>query len=173
MPLLTIAATDVPSRVIQVLEDYLPDELNLVDAERGGDATPDVVNFFGGPRPLLDIYPCITVDSKQDQEIAGRGISYDGVGSSQHDLTVEVAAHIQSTGEDTNRMRDLAERYFAGIVRVLRHRYDGLETIADPIRFAMSVTRPDPATFVDEQQGSGALVRSVRIPFRVQVYETL
>lgn len=173
MPVLTIGATDVPTRVIQVLEDYLGAELDLVDAERGGEATPDIVNFFGGPRPLLNVYPCITVDSKQDQEIDGRGISWDGIGRSQRDLSVEVAAHIQTTGQDTNRMRDLAERYFAAIVRILRHRHDGLETIADPVRFATSVTRPDPATFVDEQQSSGAIVRSVRIPFRIQLIETL
>lgn len=173
MPVLTIGATDVPARVMQVLGDYLAAELDLVDAERGGDATPDITDFFGGPRPLLNKFPCITVDSKQDQEIDGRGISWDGVGRSQRDLSVEVAAHIQTTGQDTNRMRDLAERYFAAIVRILRHRYDGLETIADPHRFATSVTRPDPATFVDEEQSSGAIVRSVRIPFRIQIIETL
>lgn len=172
MPLLTIAATDVPSRVIQVLEDFLPAELDLVDIERGGAATPDIAAYMAGPRPSQSIFPAVTVDTKEDQEIDGRGISWDGIGRLQHVYTIEVAAHIQTTGEDTNRMRDLAERYFAGIVRVLRHRQDGLETTADPVRFATSVTRPDPATFLDEQQSSGALVRSVRIPFRIEIIET-
>jgi hypothetical protein len=86
----------------------------------------------------------------------------------------EIQANIQTVGESTNTMRDLAERYMAGIVRVLLIRKDGLETALDPTRMGgscLGVKEDGDVTVIDEEQGSGAMVRSVRIPVAVWMSE--
>lgn len=168
----TALASDVPSRIIQVLEDFLPAELDLIDTERGGDPTTDIAAFYGGPRPALSIFPSVNVDSKR---VSFTNIYEDDLSTGQFDYTrhVEVAAHLQSTGQDTNDMRDRAERYEAGILRVLCAKKTGLETTANPIRWAMMVRPDGEPTTVDEEQSSGALVRSVRIPIAVRMIEGL
>ena len=168
----TAFASDVTARINTVLEDFLPTELDLIDMERSGDATPDIAAYYGGPRPSQSIFPNVNTDSKR---ISFTNIFEDDLSTGQFDYSmhVEVAANVQSTGEDTNRMRDLAERYQAGITRVLCAKKTGLETVLDPIRWAFMVKPDGEPTFVDEEQGSGSFVRSVRIPIAVRMIEAL
>jgi len=68
-------------------------------------------------------------------------------------------------------MRDLSQRYLAGVVRVILLKKDGLQTIADDTRFAEQVQRDGDWTVVDEAQGVGAKMRSVTIPVAVWMSE--
>jgi hypothetical protein len=154
------------------LEDFLPAELDLIDAQRGGDPTPDILAYLGGPRPVVNIYPGCNVDAKRTIIVTAWE---DDVSTGRFDYIrhLEVALHVQMTGEDSNRMRDLAERYEAAALRVLLAKKTGLETVADPVRFAQMVRPDGESTTVDEEQSSGAFVRSVRIPIAVDMSEGL
>lgn len=149
----------------------MPTELDLIDAQRGGDPSPDIAAYLAGPRPVVDIYPSANVDVQELEFNEVR--AEDNPGRIQYRAHSELAFHVQSTGQDTNTMRDLAERYMAAGIRVLFFRKNGLQTVADPTRFASYVEPRGNAKFLDEEQNSGALVRSARLPFSVWMIESL
>ena len=171
----TILGSDISARIITVLEDYLPAELDLIDIQRGGSATANISAYYAGSRPVVPIYPSITVDVQRWEITEARPVSLD-TGRLGYDAHALVGVHVQTVGEDVNRMRDLAERYMAGVVRVLVIRKDGLETALDNTRMSGScegVRMDGDAVVIDEGQGSGAMIRSVKIPLVVWMIEGL
>ena len=165
--------SDLEARVIQVLGENLPGEMAYVDGQRGGEPTPEITAWLAGPRPSQHTFPAVQVDAKSWTALEDLGLSDGTDGRGQYQVEAEVSVHVQTTGEDTNRMRDIAQRFMAGIERVLLYRKDRLQTAADPIGFCVQVKRNGPATVVDPEQSSGAFVRSIRIPLAIHMVESL
>lgn len=166
--------SDIEARVIQVLEENLASEMVFVDSVRGGDPTDlSLLNYLAGPRPVVHNFPAVQVDVKAWRPKEDRSLAEDTTGRGQYWADTEVSVHVQSTGQSTNEMRDTAQRYMAGIERVLLYRKPGLETAANPVRFCESIERDGAVTVVDEAQSSGALMRSVRLPISIWMIEAL
>lgn len=164
--------SDIPARVLAVIAENQATELAIMDAQRGGDATPVITALFTGPWTSVDLFPSLYVDST-DREVLGWPPQPSMQGNFQYVLYVTVAIHVQTTGQDRNRMRDLAERYEGCCTRILLGKKDGLETVADPTRFCLGVQPDGRATWKDEVQGSGAIVRTARIPLKVWMEEAI
>jgi len=73
----TPLGSDIEARIIQVLSDYLPAELDLVDVQRGGAATPDIGTYLAGPRPAQHLFPAITVNVARYEPTEIRPVSMD------------------------------------------------------------------------------------------------
>lgn len=166
-----LLGSDIEARIAAVLQENIAAQLALIDAARAGETTPAITTYYLGPRPLVNYCPSIQIEVKSWSFREDRGISMDTTGRGHYDAKTEVAAHVQSVGADTNRMRDLAQRYIGAIQRVLLYDKDGLQTVADPTRFAQIVERDGVVTVVDELQSSGALVRSARLPLSIEMLE--
>jgi len=127
----------LPARVIQVLKDYLPAELDLIDIEEGSDfVTPDVAvdNYHEWDRHLFTKpYPAISMAVLRARVLEIQPVSF---GSRIHAIyEIDVKAHValDAGSDDALRLQQLAFRYATGIARVLAVQKNGLETAADPV----------------------------------------
>lgn len=168
---MSMLATDIASRVIQVLTDNIASELALIDAERGGDPTEAPIAYSTGPGPVQDNYPGINVDTGRWEFVDL--LRTDTIGELRYNAHLTVEAYLQTSAESSQQMRDLAERYLAAMVRILLFRNNGLETIADPTRFCLMTEKDGDATVVEPDQSSGAMTRTVRLPIVVWMDEGL
>lgn len=164
----------VTARLAQVVRDYFNTELANVDAEEGGNATPQlpVDHIDEWDRPLITGWPWLTM-------APGRSPIYEIqprlMGDRIHaDYYVDLKFHLQldSAGDNAFVLQTRAFRYGSALVRVLCDQKDGLETIADPTRYVTRVKlRSEIDWGVQVNQGSGSITRTVVIPIAVEKTE--
>jgi hypothetical protein len=169
----------IPARVIQVLQDYLPAELDLIDTEEGDSVTtPDIDNadYHQWDRLTIAEYPACSlrtvsstlVDIKP--ETFGRRIdAFHRVDVMFHATIANAVA--ASTADQSMVLQKLMHRYIAGAARVLCVMYEGLQTSADATRWAETVIWTEPAVYgpeFDQTEDGGAIVRTATLPIAVR-----
>jgi hypothetical protein len=173
-------ASPIPARIIQVLQDYLPAELNLIDTEEGNDfATPDISNgdYFQWERAEITSFPAFTMRLQQFDPIEARATEFGGRLHANYRAECMVHVTLGVSTANPLRLQQLCYRYMAGVYRVLLIAHNGLDTVADPVRWGTptATTVVEPAGTVQlgpgQQQESGAIVRTVTVPVNVRRIE--
>jgi len=166
-------ASGLPERIIQVLKDFLPAELDLIDAEEWGEATPDVAvaDYHPWDRPLITKFPAITVAVLRARPLETHPQPF---GSEVHwSIDVDVSAHFSVTQDDTwQRMQVHCFRYGAGLFRVLCIQKVLLETSGDPNLWAHDVRCRDLRFGPETAQAGGTVTRTVTLGIEVTKIET-
>ena len=163
-------ASPIETRVAQVLQDYLPAEIDLIDAEEGEFTTPDVpaANYHLWDRRIVPGFPAICTRLSRTRPAETRPEGFGARFSAYHELDVLVHVQLATAGEDALKLKKLIQRYTAGIYRVLCVEKEGLQTAADPTRFAHLVTLRGPIDYGPEvNQESGTAVRTGTVPVDV------
>jgi hypothetical protein len=162
----------VPARVIQTLQDYLPDELNLIDTEEGASpATPDVPNgsYFTYPRALVTDFPAIRLRLGSSRIVDVRPDTFGQRVVAEHRVDVLVDVQLQDADGSALVLQQLVHRYMAGIFRVLCVYKEGLQTIADPTRWAeLTLSAGDLNPGPEPAQAAGEMVRTGTVPIVVR-----
>ena len=166
-------ANGLPERIVQVLRDFLPAELDLIDSEEGGTATPDVADadVHEWPRSLINSFPAITVNVLNTRNMATHSTSFGGEVHALHD--VDIAAHVAVAGDnkDAPRLQTLIFRYASGIYRVLCVKKVMLETSGDPTTFAHDVAWRTMNYGPLSAQAGGTVTRSAVVGVEVRKVE--
>jgi hypothetical protein len=164
------------NRVCQVLQDYLPAELALIDAEEADGLTTAVIlsaNYHQWDRTVIPEYPACSIRLVSSTPTPAAGIFPDTFGS-QIDAwhRIDVMFHVVASAGPPTDLQALLVRYITGAVRVLFIQKVGLATIADPTDDASWMTWPESAVYgPDELQESGAIVRTATLPIAVRRIE--
>jgi hypothetical protein len=160
----------LPDRVIQVLQDFLPEELDQVDIEMAdGIVTPDIEerNYFNRDRRVIANYPALTIRIVASNPIEVRPKQFGSRVDAKHDL--EVIVHVVASQGDAETLQALMARYAAGIIRVLCIQRERLGTTLDPAAFVDIVEWLRPISYSPmPTQTEGAIVRSVTIPLSIR-----
>ncbi len=162
----------LPARVIAVLQDYLPAELNLIDAEEAdGITTPDIAagDYFEWDRQVLYNFPACTIRTVSSTPVEvlpeGFGKRVDAI----HRLDIMFHARDEDAAGSEVTLQRLMHRYVNGAMRVLCVVYEALQTVADPTRHVEIVTWAGPATYGPEMpQEDGAVVRTATLPIDIR-----
>ena len=169
----------LPARLIAVLQDYLPAELDLIDAEEGDFVMPDIqnANYHEWDRKLLPAFPACTIRPVSSRPNANdvREIFPDlhGRRASVRNR-LDVMFHVHSGQSDGNplMLQDLLFRYVTAAMRVLCIMHWELGTVADPTAFVKTTTWVGEATYGPEaEQETGAIVRTGTLPLEVWTIE--
>lgn len=163
----------IPPRINQVLKDFLPAELDLIDTEETQAATPDIPAgaYWDYFRPVLPQFPGVRINPKAMTPI---DVKPDTFGQRldawfKFDVIVDVQLR---TAEDTPLvLQQLVTTYTAGIFRVLCIFKEGLQTAADTTRFAKIVTPDGDIQIGPLEEQEGVLVRSGSVPIQVRMIE--
>lgn len=174
----------IAARVIEVLKDFHADELVLVDTQAAdGFSTPpipaDSNHYFDWDRKNIDRYPACSIRPVSSTPL---GVLQSGFGDRVnvlHRLAVVFHARISEnpSGSEPRDVQKALQRYVVAGVRVLADLKNGLETIADPVRWGSPsvqtvVTWNAEATYGPEEgQEDGAVVCSATLPIDVQRVE--
>jgi hypothetical protein len=149
------------ARIIQVLKDYLPAELDLIDTEEGGLTTPDIAAnaYHEWDRKLVTAFPAVTMAIRRGRPLEVLPVNF---GSRSHAIyEVDLFSHVLAGGSDDGlRLQDLCFRYSTGMYRVLTILKTGLETAADPVRRVQMVRSRSFDWGPTEEQATGTIVRT-------------
>lgn len=162
------------TRVSATLQTYLGAELDLIDAEMADGVTlDDVVGYYEHEAPVdlvdVDIAVVVNAESSEAMEITTQTNS-PGIYDCEHRIVVR--AEMKNTrNEEPQTMKKRVLRYARAIERVLAIKYPtmpnaGVETVT-------YVRRIDSATYAQEEQIPGQIVRTATVPFIVRNYERL
>lgn len=160
----------LPARVIEVLVDYLPAELDLIDVEESdGIQTPDIEpeDYYEWDQKFIAEYPACTIRtvSSTPFEIPPLAQRLDA----EHRLELRFHATLANAASDPAMLQKLMHRYVAGAARVLCVLKNVLQTAADNTAFVEIVTWGAEATYgPEEAQEDGAIVRSATLPIDVR-----
>ena len=168
----------IPARIIQVLKDFLPAELDLIDADESQDATPDIGagDYWEYLKPLVADFPAVRIDvvgMSPEETLVDSAGQLPGrlTGAYQFDIWADV--QIDTAVQDALSLQKLVTTYSMGIFRVLCILKDGLQTTADDTRFAHTVVPGgDVRVVTHESPSEGNLVRSGVVPIIVTRIET-
>jgi hypothetical protein len=161
----------IPARVVQVLQDFLPAELDLIDAEEGGDPTPDIPNnnYFRYDRRPIPNYPALSMRVLSSRPVQVRQDTFGQRTVWEHRIDLLVHDLIADAGENALTLQQRLLRYTAALHRVLIVMKEGLQTSADPTRFVELVTAAGDMTYgPEEDQGQGELIRTATVPISVR-----
>jgi len=167
----------LPLRISQVLQDFLPAELDLIDAEEAdGITTADVpaANFYQWDGRWIPETPACAIRMVSSTPIDVRTYLMGERMDASHRLDVifHLTAGDIGPADGTSNpvtMQALLARYINGAMRVLCVRHEALDTTADPTRYVELVTWAEPATYgPDVEQEDGAVVRSATLPIAVR-----
>lgn len=171
--------SNIPGRVIQVLKDHLPAELDLIDTEEAdGITTPNIGtnDYHEWDRQNIIGLPACSIRVVSSEEIETGAVGSGGsLGHSYGFHRLDVMFHVAIQDANTaQKMQDHLFRYIAGAMRVLCLKKEGLQTTADPTRYAETTVRAGPATYgpVGGQE-DGAVVRTATLPISVRMSENL
>jgi hypothetical protein len=160
------------ARIIQVVRDFLPAELNLVDSDNGGLATPDIpnANMFEWNRPLINAFPALVLAFSSPQIIEMRGLL---MGDRLHAIyPVDVRVHVLGEGpDDAHRLQELSFRYVLALTRILTDQKHGLETALDPVRYVHLVRLRGVFFGPDVNQDEGQITRTSAVMLDVERIE--
>ena len=167
----------LPARVIQGLKDYLPAELDLIDAEEiDGITTPDIAaaDYYEYDRKAIPEFPACTIRTVSSLPVE---IKPDGFGRWAdvfHRLDVMLHATLaqEATPSAPDQLQKLMHRYVAGAIRVLCVMKEALQTSADPTRFVTICEWVGEASYgPEEDQDEGVVVRTATLPIRIRRIE--
>lgn len=166
----------LPARVAQVLKDYLPTELALIDAEEADSLTTPVIesgDYYEWDTKYIARYPACSIRTVSSTPFEVRPDTFGKRIDADHRIDVRFHLTIGQANADNMRLQKFMHRYIAGAARVLCVMYEALQTVADPIRYAELVTWAEPATYgPEEDQGEGTLVRTATLPISVRLTES-
>jgi hypothetical protein len=171
-------ASGLPKRIIEVLRDYLSAELDLIDAaENDGLITPDVpaINYYDWDLKLIQGYPACSIRSVSSSpiEVWNTMTSAKQI-HARHRFDVMFHGHIGMSLPTLapDQLNKIMMRYVAGAARALCVMHPALQTIADPSLFVELVEWTDTATYgPEEEQESGAIVRTSTLPIEIRRHE--
>lgn len=166
----------LPARVIQVLQDYLPAELDLIDASLAdGITTVDIANadYYDWDIPVIQEYPAVslrpvssTPTGKVYTALMGERID------AEHRIDVMFHVQLSDAAQEPSLMLKLLYRYIAGAARVLCVTKEALQTVADPTRYASMCAWVGDAEYGPSvEQEEGALVRTATLPISIRMFE--
>lgn len=163
----------LPARVAQVLKDFLPAELDLIDAEEAdGITTPDVANanYYEWDQQVIPKFPACSIRTVSSAPVEVRPDTFGRRVDARHRLDVMFHATLQEVvGSDPLVLQKLMHRYVNGAMRVLCLMKEALQTSADNVRFLELVEWAEAATYgPEEAQGDGAIVRTATLPISVR-----
>jgi len=164
----------LPGRIVQVLRDFLPAELDLIDTEENdGITTPDIdsTDYHEWDRLVLSRFPACTLRLVSSSPIEIRPDTFGQRSDAEHRVDVMFHASLEESGTDPVTLQRILMRYVCGAMRVLAVMKYGLETTADPVAFAgvELVTWAEPATYgPEEEQEDGLVVRTATLPISIR-----
>lgn len=160
----------LPDRVVQVLKDFLADELALIDiALADGITTPPILdeNFFPRDRRVIGTFPAVTIRMTGAHPVEVRPIRFGSRTDAK--CRVLILVHVTSTQGDAETLQNLMARYAAGVIRTLCIQHERLDTIEDAGQFVEIVEWLEPLQFSPPpEQKEGAIVRTVTIPLSIR-----
>lgn len=170
----------LPARVIQVLKDFLPAEMTLIDAEEAdGITTPTIaaLDYFEWDQGTIRSFPACSlrlVSSRPHAEDFTE-IRPDSLGKRASVLhRMDVMFHVTKgdTSGDSLELQRLLTRYINGAMRVLCIMKYELPTTADPTAFVAWTKWVGEATYgPEEAQDEGAIVRTAILPVEIWTIE--
>lgn len=166
----------VPARIVQVLTDFLPAELDLIDVEEvDGITTPDVAFWYEWDNPAIPQYPAVSVRAVSSTPTM---IHMDGFGrrsDAMHRVDVKFHATLaqETTPSAPDQLGRLMYRYITGAIRVLCVMHPTLDTIAEPTVsvFAVNTIWAGEATYGPEEEQDGQIIRTATLPISVRRIE--
>ena len=160
----------VAGRIVQVLKDYLPAELDALDTLLGQPETPDIQDsgYFEYGRRVQIQFPGVRVRHKGMRPIEVRTFLMGELLYAWYLIDVMVDVELSTVADDELALERNLMTYVEGIYRVLCLRYDGLETIADPTRFAFAVELESDVSVGPIESQEGYAVRTGILPLRVR-----
>lgn len=163
-------------RIVQVLRDWLPAELDLVDAEEAdGITTPDIPNarYYEWDQPTIPNYPACTIRTVSSIPVEILPTLMGERVDAKHRLDILFHATYAQANQVPRDLQKILHRYIAGAVRVLCVTKEALQTSADSARFVELVEWSGEAVYGPEVgQESGAIVRTATLPITVRRRET-
>jgi hypothetical protein len=163
----------LPARMIQVLKDFLPAELDLIDAEEAdGITTPDIgtSDYYEWDRQVIPEFPACSIRSVSSTPIDAQQIESRIDARHRLDVMFHVTANV-TDGDSPNILKYLY-RYITGAMRVLVLQHEHLDTTGDPNQFVSLVEWPEPATYGPEAaQEDGSIVRTATLPIDIRQIE--
>jgi len=161
------------SRMVTILQTYLPAELDLIDAEEADSITMDDVANAQYYRGEVDDqhtpeYPAIVVDARASNPIAITSTTHSpGTDQSEHEVVVSVLMN-NSANESKSDLKKRILRYARAVVRVLAIKYS---TLSNTVLYVKR-DGAGPALYKDGEDET-VYLRTAEIPFLVQTYENL
>jgi len=171
--------TPVLGRIVQVLKDYLLAETALIDTEEGdGIVTPQIPdqNYFDYDPKLIAKYPACSIRGAGSVPIEVRANLFGQRTHTLQRIEIMFTATI-AQAKDSRTLEKMMQRYVNGAVRVLCVVYEGLQTIADPVRWGSPNAETiaewtQEATYGPEvTQGDGSIVRTATLPLDIRRIE--
>lgn len=164
----------LPARIIQVLRDFLPAELALIDGEEGEFTTPSPAagSYHEWDRPLIPVFPAITLAALRARP---RQVHAQGFGNrldATYEVDIKVHVQISAGSDDARRLQNLCFRYAMGVERVLCHTKDQLQTAADPTPYASECAPRSMEWGPTQAQESGQQTRTATVGVDVRKIET-
>ena len=172
-----LIAIPLSARIIQVLKDFLPAELDLIDTEANdGITTPDIptANYHETVVNPVPETPAILVNVATATVVERRVLLMGGTSNVQVLLNVMVVTALDDAGEDALTLQQFTMRYVAGIYRTLTIRHERLDTIASSSAFVENTVIAGALDYgPDATQEPGAMVRTGIVPLNIRVRETI
>jgi hypothetical protein len=174
-----LLACDIPERIMQVLADFLPTELDSIDtAMADGMTTPDIpaANYSQWEQGMVPEYPACVIRAVSSSPVDVKPDTFGQRVDAFHrfDVMFTVSRENANTAGDDSPlgMQKLLMRYIAGAVRVLAIMHEGLQTALDPTRVVTVVNWTEAATYgPDTEQADGSVVRTATLPIEVRLIE--
>lgn len=171
----------LPARISQVLQDYLPAELDLIDTEEAdGITTPDILvaNYYEWDQQVISHYPACSMRTVSSQPHASDASS---IMPNLHgrrasvDHRIDVMFHVNfgmTTTSDPLTLQKLLHRYINAAMRVLCIMHWELDKVANPVRFVETTRWVGEAIYGPEnEQDDGDIVRTGTLPLEVWTIE--
>lgn len=158
-------------RIVQVLQDYLPAELDLIDAEEvDGIATPDVqtTEYCRHLTPVSPTFPAIRIETIAARPVEVRPGSFGQRVDAIYLYRIHADMGIDNGDSSPLLLQTYVERYVKGIIRVLAVKSSRLETVADPNPFVENVEWNEDASVGPAEGQEGVLVRTGVVPIAVR-----
>lgn len=168
----------IPARIAQVLKDFLPAELDLIDAEEAdGITTPDVGNdaYHEWDQQFITESPACTIRTVSTTPIEVRPDTFGQRIHALHRLDVMFHATLKDSNQDSLTLQKLMHRYVNAAARVLCLTKEALQTSADNTRWLGDngmVSWIESASYGPEvEQENGAVVRTATLPLTIRRVE--
>lgn len=166
------------ARVITVLQDRMTAELTAIDTEESdGITTPTIpnANYHEYRRRVVTAFPAVRLEPLTADITTARPTGFGERVDANYNLNVHVDVTLDIADDDALRLQKYVIRYVTAIFRILVLKYDALDTIADPVRFAKS-TIPVGALVVGplaENEEEGIITRSGTVSVSVRRIEAI
>lgn len=160
----------LPGRIIQVLKDFLPDELTTITT-RFGDGidlpVPREDAYYEYLVPVIKDFPSIRIDQAEYDPIESRPIAFGQIFVADYRHDIYIDAGLERADTPTHLLK-MTQRYVMGVVGILLLFKQRLETTADPTAFVESVKTAGQGTVGPETEQQGHIVRTAIVPITIR-----